>query len=84
MWGGALFYPSTTYADIVGNPCNFVTSADPDPNAHLIAATAYSPHGPVNVVNIYYTMPTANPPSLAPFTAIQPQPAHTHSAKTHF
>ncbi|KAL5437923.1 hypothetical protein PMIN06_010392 [Paraphaeosphaeria minitans] len=77
MWGGVLYYPSTTYAEIVDKLYNFASPAQPDPNAHLIVATAYSPAGSVNVVNAYYTKPTPNPPSLAPFVAVQPQLAQT-------
>lgn len=77
MWGGALYFAATTYAEIVDSLYTFASSTDPDPNAHLIAATANSPAGPVNVVNVYYAKPIPNPPSLAPFTAIQPQLAQT-------
>jgi hypothetical protein len=77
MWGGAMYYPPTTYARIVQDFYDFANTPEPDCNSHLIAATAYSPLGPVNVVNVYYAKPTSNPPSLAPFTAIQPQLANT-------
>ncbi|PVH99839.1 hypothetical protein DM02DRAFT_656014 [Periconia macrospinosa] len=77
MWGGALYYPSTTYASIVQSFYDLASSLEPDRNVHLIAATAYSPLGPVNVVNVYYAKPTSNSPSLTPFAAIQPQLANT-------
>lgn len=58
MWGGALYYPSTTYASIVQDFYDFASSPEPGRNVHLIAATAYSPLGLVNVVNVYYAKPT--------------------------
>ncbi|KAH4005232.1 hypothetical protein HBI81_058700 [Parastagonospora nodorum] len=76
-WGGAFYYLSATYAGIVQDFYNFASAAEPDPDAHVIAATAYSPLGPVDVVNVYYAKPSSNPPSLAPFTALQPQLANT-------
>jgi hypothetical protein len=77
MWGGALYYPSTAYAGIVEDFYNFASTPEPDLNAHLIAATAHSPLGSINVVNMYYAKPTSNPSSLRSFTAIQPQIANT-------
>jgi hypothetical protein len=77
MWGGALFLAATAYVEIVDKLYTFASSADSDPNAHLIAARVYSPAGALSVVNVYYAKPTPNPPSLAPFTAIQPQLAQT-------
>ena len=71
MWGGAAYYLPTTYSDIVQAFSNFANSPTPDGDAHVIAATAFSPAGAVNVVNVYYTKPTPNPPSLAPFVTIQ-------------
>ncbi|KAF2647171.1 FAD-binding domain-containing protein [Lophiostoma macrostomum CBS 122681] len=77
MWGGAVYYPSTTYVSIIEDLYSFTSTPESDPHAHLIAATVHSPLGPVNVVNVYYAKPTSHPPSLAPFTKIQPQLADT-------
>lgn len=77
MWGGALFYDATTYEAIVNAFYDFASKPTPDQDAHVIAAASFSPMGFVNVVNTYYTKPTANPPSLVPFTNIQPQLGNT-------
>lgn len=71
MWGGAAYYLPTAYSDIVQAFSSFAKSTMPDGDAHVIVATAYSPAGAVNVVNVYHAKPTPNPPSLAPFVTIE-------------
>lgn len=73
MWGGAIYYKSSAYPQIIQAFTNFAASSSPDEQAHVIVATSWSAGQETGVSNIYHTEPVAAPPSLAPFTAIQPQ-----------
>lgn len=78
MWGGAIFYPNGSYPSLINAFVDFSKSTTPDEKATIIVAATYvSAEGPISgeigVSNIYYSTPTPNPPSLQPFSAIQPQ-----------
>lgn len=71
MWGGAVFMAPDTFPELASRLYDFVTSPT-DPDAHLIVAAGYAPAGAATVSNVYYAKPEPMPPSLAPFTTVQP------------
>ena len=73
MWGGGIYYSASVYPELVQAFSNFATSSSPDELAHVIVATSWSAGAETGVSNIYHATSAAEPPSLKPFTAIQPQ-----------
>ncbi|KAL8733068.1 MAG: hypothetical protein Q9181_003723 [Wetmoreana brouardii] len=81
--GGGLSYFSATNGFVCDNVVNyeialqafndFATSSTPDEQAHILMATSWSAGAETGVSNIYHARPVAAPPSLKPFTVIQPQ-----------
>lgn len=74
MWGGAIFYGSLAVPQLFQAFGDFASSATPDEQAHLIAGTSFSAaNDEVGVSNIYHFGDVVDPPSLKPFTEIQPR-----------
>ena len=73
MWGGGIYYSPSVYPQLVQAFSDFAASSSPDELAHIIVATSWSAGAETGVSNIYYARPVAEPPSLRPFTALQPQ-----------
>ena len=73
MWGGTLFYDSSTYPQLMQAFHDFAAASPADEDAHLIVATSFFAGNETCVSNIYHSKPEAAPPSLAPFIALQPQ-----------
>ena len=73
MWGGAIYYSPSAYAHLFQAFYDFAAPSSPDEQAHVIVATSWNAGQETGVSNIYHSTPLAAPPSLAPFTAIQPQ-----------
>ena len=73
MWGGALYYDSSAFPQIIQAFSEFAASSSPDEHAHVIVATSWSGGRETAICNVYHSAPGAAPPSLAPFTAVQPQ-----------
>lgn len=77
MWGGAIFYSPDAVPAIFKDFVDFAGDPAPDKKAHLIAGISFSAMQTVGVTNIYHTTNIEKPPSLAPFTDIQPQLSNT-------
>lgn len=73
MWGGAIYYRPSAYSQIIQAFNTFAASSSLDDQAHVIAGIIWRAEQEIGISNIYHTAPIAAPPSLAPFTAIQPQ-----------
>jgi hypothetical protein len=73
MWGGAIYSLPTAFPELAEKLYKYASDPNPDPTAHLIVAAAFAPSMAVSVINVYHTNSTPNPPTLAPFTAVQPQ-----------
>ena len=73
MWGGAIYCSPSAFTHLVQAFCDFAASPSPDEQAHVIIATSSHAGQETGVSNIYHSTPVAAPPSLAPFSAIQPQ-----------
>lgn len=73
MWGGLISYASTAYPQIVKAFNDFSADEATDEQAHLIAGASFMGGVEYGVTNIYYTKDVVAPPSLKPFTQIQPQ-----------
>lgn len=73
MWGGGIYYDPSVYPQLVQAFNDFAASSTPDEKAHIIVATSWSAGRETGVSNIYHANPVAAPPSLKPFTLIQPQ-----------
>ncbi|KAL9636720.1 MAG: hypothetical protein Q9204_002144 [Flavoplaca sp. TL-2023a] len=73
MWGGAIYYNPSVYPQLVQAFSDFTATSTPDEQAHILIATSWSAGAETGVSNIYHASPVAAPPSLKPFTAIQPQ-----------
>lgn len=73
MWGGGIYYDPSVYPQLVHAFNDFAASPIPDEKAHIIVATSWSAGRETGVSNIYHANPVATPPSLKPFTLIQPQ-----------
>jgi hypothetical protein len=73
MWGGASFYDSSAYSQIIQPFSHFAASSLPDEHAHIIVSAIWSAGRETTICNIYHSNPGAATPSLAPFTAVQPQ-----------
>ena len=73
MWGGAIFYASGAFPQLVQAFNDFASTPTPDEQAHVIVATSWVAGLEVCVSNLYYGKPTARPPALEPFVSAQPQ-----------
>ncbi|KAL8950866.1 MAG: hypothetical protein Q9222_003120 [Ikaeria aurantiellina] len=73
MWGGAIFYNSSVYHQLVQAFHDFASSTMPDEQAHVIMAMSWTAGRETGVSNVYHATPTAAPESLRPFTVIEPQ-----------
>ncbi|KAL8821083.1 MAG: hypothetical protein Q9191_007383 [Dirinaria sp. TL-2023a] len=73
MWGGAIYYSPSVYPQLIQAFNEFAASPNPDQQAHIIIATSWSAGAETGVSNIYHSTPVAAPPSLEPFTVLQPQ-----------
>ena len=73
MWGGAIYYSASAVPAIFQAFDDFARTSSPDKQAHLIAATSWSNGAETGVSNIYHATPVVAPPSLKPFTLIEPQ-----------
>ncbi|KAL8906165.1 MAG: hypothetical protein Q9207_002198 [Kuettlingeria erythrocarpa] len=73
MWGGAIYYNSSVYPHLVQAFSDFAASSTPDEQAHVLVATSWSAGRETGVSNIYHSTPAVAPPSLKPFTDLQPQ-----------
>ena len=73
MWGGAIYCNPSVYPQLVQAFSDFATTSTPDEQAHVLMATSWTAGAETGVSNIYHASPVAAPPSLKPFTAIQPQ-----------
>ena len=73
MWGGGIYYSPSVYPQLVQAFTDFAASSTPDELAHIIVATSWSAGTETGVSNIYHVRPVPEPPSLRPFTALQPQ-----------
>lgn len=74
MWGGAIYYNPSVYPQLVQAFNDFAMSPTPDERSHIIVATSWTAaSGETGVSNIYHARPEPAPPSLRPFTTIQPQ-----------
>lgn len=67
------FKQASVYPQLVQAFSDFAESSTPDELAHIIVATSWSAGTETGVSNIYYARPVTEPPSLRPFTALQPQ-----------
>lgn len=77
VWGGNIFYDISTFPQHLKAFNNFDLSDGYDENAIVIVSAGYTAAGSAVVNTLEYTKPVINPPSLAPFTAIQPQFTNT-------
>lgn len=78
FWGGIVYYPITTASQQLTAFYNFAKDPSYDDYSALIQSFGYSGgQGSAAVNGLYYTKPQPNPPTLQPFTAIQPQLAST-------
>ena len=73
MWGGLVSHNGSAFPDVAKTFINFAQTSNPDPLAHVIAAASFIQGMEVAVANFYHAKPQPDPPSLAPFVAIQPQ-----------
>ncbi len=73
MWGGAIYHSASAVPQIFQAFSDFAGTSSPDEQAHLIATTSWSNGAETGVSNIYHASPIAVPPSLKPFTTIEPQ-----------
>lgn len=78
FWGGVVYYPITTASQQLKAFYDFAQDPNYDEYTALIQSFGYSGgRGSAAVNGLYYTNPQPDPPSLQPFTAIQPQLAST-------
>ena len=73
MWGGLVSHNGSAFPDVAKTFVNFAQASNPDLLAHVIAAASFIQGMEVAVANFYHAKPQPDPPSLAPFVAIQPQ-----------
>ena len=73
MWGGDIFYSASAVPQIFQAFNDFAATTSPDEQAHVIAATNWSNGTETGVSSIYHATPIVAPPSLKPFTLIEPQ-----------
>ncbi|KAI9662174.1 MAG: hypothetical protein M1831_002870 [Alyxoria varia] len=77
MWGGAIFHASTAYQELAKAFYDFAADPTPDERAHILVATSWNNGTEYGVSNVYHSDPKPDPPSLAPFTKIEPQLLNT-------
>ena len=78
FWGGIVYYPLTTASQQLAAFYNFAKDPNYDDYTAVIQSFGFSgSQGGAAVNGLYHTKPSANPPTLQPFTAIQPQLAST-------
>ena len=78
MWGGIVYYPLETVPQQLTEFYNFAQNPNYDDECALIQSFGYSgAHGSAVLNSLFHTKPQANPPTLQPFTAINPQAFHT-------
>jgi hypothetical protein len=73
MWGGALYYDSSAYPQLIQAFSDFAADPSPDERAHIIVATSWIAGRETAISNIYHSAPGAVPSVLVPFIALQPQ-----------
>lgn len=73
IWGGSIYYDISTAPQHLKAFNKFDLSTGYDEYAIVIVSFGYSAGGTAAVNTLEYMKPEINPPSLAPFTAIQPQ-----------
>lgn len=80
VWGGLLYYIPDTFPQLLQGACDFVHKSNED--AHLMCSVSYAFGHIVPSVVMYDTQGKINPPSLQPFTAMQPQVEQMSSLRT--
>ncbi|KAK4120958.1 FAD-binding domain-containing protein [Parathielavia appendiculata] len=72
IWGGVTYYMPGTFSQILQTACDFVQN-EPDEDVQIMCSAGYGyGHQAVTCI-MYHTQGKVNPPSLQPFTAVQPQ-----------
>jgi hypothetical protein len=83
IWAGNIYYDIATAPQHLKAFNEFDLSTSYDEYAIVIVSFGYAAAGSAVVSTLQHLKPEANPPSLAPFTAIQPQFINTMGIKNY-
>jgi hypothetical protein len=83
VWAGSIYYDISTASQHLKAFNEFDLSIGYDEYAIVIVSFGYTAAGSAAVNTLQHLKPQVNPPSLAPFTAIQPQFINTMGIKNY-